>query len=200
MVLAAALDLLCLRWRAVAVPFTLAGVLVPWSLVGWGNDAMVGLRDAAPQRGAASAADGEALARVFAGLGIGVQADPLSLELVCRANPAVVVLAPADDQHLHFAFVAPTGDSPQEAWRRVQFLGRVPARLLRYEPALVAELRRRDPGFQCVDVPAFLDDYLQQLERRTKGEVEADLAGFRRVWFDGRADARLAVLTAFLQR
>lgn len=38
MVLAAALDLLCLRWRAVAVPFVLAAVLVPWSFVGCRSD------------------------------------------------------------------------------------------------------------------------------------------------------------------
>lgn len=40
MVLAAALDLLGLRWRAATMPFVLAAVLVPWSFVGWGSDAV----------------------------------------------------------------------------------------------------------------------------------------------------------------
>lgn len=200
MVLAAGLDLLCWRWRAPWLPLAQAFVLVPWSWLGWGADSLAALRTAAQRRSAASAADGEALARVFAGLAIGVQVDPQSLELGCRAHPEVVVLAPADDRRLHFTFAVATDESPREAWRRVQFLGRVPARLLRYEPDRIAELRRRDPGFQCVDLPAFLDDYLQQLEQRSKAEVAADLAVFRRVWFDGRDDARLAVLTAFLQR
>jgi hypothetical protein len=200
MVLAAGLDLLCLRWRAAGLPFALACVLVPWAFVGWGDEAMAARRSAALQRSAAGAADGDALARVFAGLEVALQVDLQSLELGCRAQPEIVVLAPDDDRRLHFTFAVATDGLPDEAWRRVQFLGRVPARLLRYEPDLVAELRRRDPGFQCVDLPSFLDGYLQQLEQRSKAEVAADLAAFRRVWFDGRDDARLAVLTAFLQR
>lgn len=199
-VLAGALDLLCSRWRAAGLPFALAAVLVPGSLVGWGDDPLVALRTAAQQRTAASAADGDALARVFAGLPIGVQAESQSLELVCRARPRVVVLAPDDDERLHFSFALATDELPFQAWRRVQFLGRVPARLLRYDPELIAELRRRDPGFRCVDFPAFLDGYLEQLQQRSKAEVEADLAAFRRIWFDGRDDARLAVLTTFLRR
>jgi hypothetical protein len=86
-----------------------------------------------------------------------------------------------------------------DAWREVKFFNTVPARLVRYEPKMIAELRQRDPGFVCVDFERLLDDYLATIADKPKEQVQSDLAKFRRVWFDHQDDpARLAKFTARL--
>lgn len=84
-----------------------------------------------------------------------------------------------------------------DPWREVAFLGSIPARLVRYDRTLMQELRRRDPGLVATDFERFLDDYIAALPGRSKQQVAADLAKFRRFYFDHEQDpVRLAAIEA----
>jgi len=76
----------------------------------------------------------------------------------------------------------------------------VPAKLVTWDRALMAELKRRDPGLQFVDFEAFLDGYLEELPRRSREQVVEDLAKFRRYYFDHNKDLeRLRRLEDFVR-
>jgi len=89
----------------------------------------------------------------------------------------------------------------QDPWRQCVFLPvNLPVQLVTWDRELMAELRRRDPNIQCVDFERYLDDYLAALASKSKEDVRADLAKFRRYYFDHNEDpARLAPLEAYVE-
>ena len=103
---------------------------------------------------------------------------------------------------VHFMFEGAFGQA--DAWREVWFAGTIPARLVRYDRALMRELRRRDPGLRAVDFERFLDDYIAGLAGRgkeSKEQVAADLGKFKLAYFDHEDDApRLRSITEWLAR
>lgn len=93
---------------------------------------------------------------------------------------------------------------PADPFRDVVFPSRpvpTPMRLVIYDAALMAELRRRDPAIRFVPFEQVLDHYLGELAGKTREEVARDLAGFRDFYFDHNDDPmRLRPLLEFLAR
>jgi hypothetical protein len=90
-----------------------------------------------------------------------------------------------------------------DTWRDVSFpappIG-FPMRLVTWDRALMAELRKRVPGLQAVDFEAFLDDYLKAVAQKPKEQVRADYAKFTRFYFAHNDDpARKAAFEAALR-
>lgn len=171
---------------------------------------------------------GHALAKEFDGLAVrigigGAQANlayrakvPVAIECASGLTDAYIAHLPApargkaghekgpwlypgylERRGVHFMFEGAW--EKDDAWREVKFFNTVPARLVRYEPKMIAELRQRDPGFVCVDFERLLDDYLATIADKPKEQVASDFAKFRRVWFDHQDDpVRLAKFTARL--
>lgn len=98
-------------------------------------------------------------------------------------------------------FLADLNFGREDEWRHVLFtpIG-LPMRLVRWDRALMAELRRREPSLQCVDFEQYLDAYLAALPQKSKAQVAADYAKFRPFWFDHTPDpARQQAFEAFLR-
>lgn len=86
-----------------------------------------------------------------------------------------------------------------DAWRDLQFPV-IPARLLRWDGALLAALRARDPNIACADVPARIDEYLAGIQNRDREQVRTDYAALCRFYFDHNDDpARRAAFEAVLK-
>ena len=104
------------------------------------------------------------------------------------------------ERGMHFMFELSYG--AEDPWRQVVFPCApvpVPAKLVVYDRALMAELKRRDPALQFVDFEAFLDDYLAGLAEKSKQQVARDLAKFRSFYFDHNDDpGRLGRLEAYV--
>ena len=75
-----------------------------------------------------------------------------------------------------------------DAYRQLDFPV-IPARLVTWDRALMAELKRRDPSIRFVDFEAELDAYLAKLDSTDKATVERDFAAFRAFYFDHNDDA-----------
>ena len=90
---------------------------------------------------------------------------------------------------LHFMFELSfhTGEITDQ-WRDIAF-PTVPARLVTYDRALLAELKRRDPNIRCVDFEAVLDAYLTDLPGKSRETVAKDFEAFKAFYFDGNDDA-----------
>jgi hypothetical protein len=90
------------------------------------------------------------------------------------------------------------GDLTDE-WRNLVFPV-IPTKLLRYDRDLLAELRRRNPDVQFVDLEAQLDRYLATLAQRSKAEVQRDFAALCNFYFDHNEDpVRRAAFEAYLR-
>lgn len=90
-----------------------------------------------------------------------------------------------------------------DTWRDVLFpappVG-FPMRLVTWDRALMAELRRRVPGLQVVDFEQFLDGYLKDVASKPKAQVAADYAKFTGFYFAHNDDpARQAAFAAALR-
>lgn len=107
---------------------------------------------------------------------------------------------------LHFMFELSYGDgSVVDRWRDIGFPvpGSVPlpARLVTWDPALMTELRRREPALVVADFERELDEYLATIQSRPRAEVERDYAALRRFVFDRHDDpVRRAAFERVLQR
>ena len=88
-------------------------------------------------------------------------------------------------------------------WRWVWFptpAGPLPAKLVTWDRDLMRELRRREPSIQVEDFEQVLDGYIADLPHKTKEQVAADFAEFRRFYFDHNDDPeRRRAFEAFLQ-
>lgn len=86
-----------------------------------------------------------------------------------------------------------------DAWRAVQFPV-IPAVLMRWDGALMAALRARDPHIVFTDVPAAIDAYLAGIGGRGKDQVRADFAALCDFYFDHTDDPmRRAAFEAVLK-
>ncbi len=84
--------------------------------------------------------------------------------------------------HLHFDLSFATGEPAVDPHRDIVFPV-IPARLVTYDRAVLAEWRRRDPNVRFADFEAVLDAYLADLPHKSKGRVAADFAAFVRFYF-----------------
>jgi hypothetical protein len=104
---------------------------------------------------------------------------------------------------VHFMFELYYGKG--DAWRDITFqspkaaIG-LPARLVRWDSALMQELRRRDPGIIVQDFPQMLDEYIEAMPTKTKEQVRADFEKWKSFYFDHENDrARREAFEKFLQ-
>jgi len=79
-----------------------------------------------------------------------------------------------------------------------------PAMMVVYDTALLAELKRRDPAVQFVDLPAALDQYIAAMPQKPRAEVKKDLAALDEFYFWPGTDkaqdgARRAQLAAYAE-
>jgi hypothetical protein len=84
-------------------------------------------------------------------------------------------------------------DSAADPYRSILFpvddvVPVMPGKLVIYDRALMAELKRRDPHIQFQDFERVLDDYLAALPNKSKDEIRRDYAAFRDFYFDHNQD------------
>lgn len=97
---------------------------------------------------------------------------------------------------VHFMFELSYGrdaNGQDIPWRWIYFptpAGPLPAKLVRWDRALMAELRHREPRIAVMDFEQVLDDYLAGIANRSKAEIRADFATFRAFYFDRNDDPR----------
>lgn len=101
--------------------------------------------------------------------------------------------------HIHFDLSFASDEPAVDPYRAIS-LPLIPARLVTYDRALLAELKRRDPNVQFADFEHVLDRYLANLPNLSRSQVAADFAAFERFYFAVNDDTpRRAKFLEYLQ-